>query len=86
MCVITLVFLNTCIVFATCILRNYIIVGVTSFNLGCNSVLDDESDKKLPSVFADIRGDSIKGWIEEHTAGAGFCRRSQEVKEVKGGE
>ena len=67
-------------------LRNYFIVGVVSFNLGCNSVLDDESDKKLPSVFADIRGDSIKGWIEEHTAGAGFCRRSQEVKEVKGGE
>ena len=42
--------------------------------------------EKLPSVYADIRGKSVMDWIEKHTAGATFCRRSQEVKEVKGGE
>ena len=42
--------------------------------------------EKLPSVFADVRGKSVMDWIEKHTAGATFCRRSQEVKEVKGGE
>ena len=25
-------------------------------------------------------------WIEKHTAGASFCRKSEEVKEVNGGE
>ena len=83
--------------------RNFIIIGVTSFNLGCNSVLIDDGKseiciypgrilriiipgEKLPSVFADVRGKSVMDWIEKHTAGATFCRRSQEVKEVKGGE
>ena len=42
--------------------------------------------EKLPSVYADVRGKSVMDWIEKNTAGATFCRRSQEVKEVKGGE
>ena len=42
--------------------------------------------EKLPSVFADVRGKSVRDFIEKHTAGATFCRRSQEVKEVKGGK
>ena len=43
-------------------------------------------DKKLPTVFADVRGRSVMDWIEKHTAGATFCRRSEEAKEVKGGD
>ena len=44
------------------------------------------SDEKLPSVYADIRGKSVMNWIEKHTAGATFCRRSEQVQEVKGGK
>ena len=40
----------------------------------------------LPSVYADIRGRSVMDWIEEHTSGAFFCRKSGQVKELKGGE
>ena len=65
--------------------RNYIIIGVASLNLGCNSILTD-SGEKLPSVFADIRGQSVMGWIEDQITGATFCRRSDQVHEVKGGK
>ena len=85
------------------IIRNYIIIGVTSFNLGCNSIQTEDGEsvfingyylclkllnpgKKLPSVYADIRGESVKDWIDEQTAGAFFCRKSGQVKEVKEGE
>ena len=44
------------------------------------------SDEKLPSVYADIRGKSVMNWIKKHTAGATFCRRSDQEKEVKGGK
>ena len=37
-------------------------------------------------MFADVRGSGTVDWIEEHTAGATFCRRSDLVKEVKGGK
>ena len=40
----------------------------------------------MPSVYADIRGESVKDWIDEQTAGAFFCRKSGQVKEVKEGE
>ena len=43
-------------------------------------------EKKLPSIYADVRGDSAVDWIEKETAGATFCRRSDQVKEVKGGK
>ena len=42
--------------------------------------------KKLPSIYADIRGELAMDWIKELTAGATFCRRSDQVKEVKGGK
>ena len=44
------------------------------------------SDEKLPSVYADVRGKLVVDWIKEQTAGATFCRRSDQVKEVKGGK
>ena len=40
----------------------------------------------MPSVYADVRGKSVMDWIEKHTAEAIYCRRSEEVKEVKGGD
>ena len=40
----------------------------------------------MPSVYADVRGKSVKNWTEKHTAGATFCRRSEKVKEVEGGK
>ena len=40
----------------------------------------------MPRVYADVRGKSVKNWIEKHTAGATFCRRSEEVREVEGGK
>ena len=43
-------------------------------------------EKKLPSIYADLRGESAVDWIEKETAGATFCRRSDQVKEVKGGK
>ena len=46
----------------------------------------DNSDKKLPSVYADLRGELAVDWIKRETAGATFCRRSDQVKEVKGGK
>ena len=42
--------------------------------------------KKLPSIYADTRGELAMDWIKEQTAGATFCRRSDLVKEVKGGK
>ena len=42
--------------------------------------------KKLPSIYADTRGELAMDWIKELTAGATFCRRSDQVKEVKGGK
>ena len=42
--------------------------------------------KKLPSIYADTRGELAMDWIKEETAGATFCRRSDQVKEVKGGK
>ena len=44
------------------------------------------SDEKLPSVYADVRGKLVVDWIKEQTAGATFCRRSDQVMEVKGGK
>ena len=44
------------------------------------------SDEKLPSVYADVRGKLVVDWIKEQTAGATFCRRSDQVKEVEGGK
>ena len=41
---------------------------------------------KLPSIYADLRGELAVDWIEKETAGATFCRRSDQVKEVKGGK
>ena len=40
----------------------------------------------MPSVYADVRGKFVMDWIEKHTAGATFCRRSEEVREVEGGK
>ena len=75
--------------------RPSIIIGVTSFAYGCNSRTDDgkflfikgknfylkifKPGEKLPSVYADIRGKSVMDWIEEHTAGATFCTKSDLV-------
>ena len=42
--------------------------------------------KKLPSIYADTRGELAMDWIKEQTTGATFCRRSDQVKEVKGGK
>ena len=42
--------------------------------------------KKLPSIYADTRGELAMDWIKELTAGATFCRRSDQAKEVKGGK
>ena len=42
--------------------------------------------KKLPSIYADTRGELAMDWIKKQTAGATFCRRSDQVKEVKGGK
>ena len=39
----------------------------------------------MPSVFADVRGKSVRDWIDDHTAGATFCRKSEE-DELQGGE
>ena len=41
---------------------------------------------KLPSIYADARGEIAMDWIKELIAGATFCRRSDQVKEVKGGK
>ena len=38
-------------------------------------------DETLPSVFADIREDSMLQWILDNTAGGTFCKRSD--KEIK---
>ena len=43
-------------------------------------------DMKLPSIYADLRGELAVDWIEKETAGATFCRRSDQVKEVRGGK
>ena len=37
-------------------------------------------------MFADVRGNRTVDWIEELIAGATFCKRSDLVKEVKGGK
>ena len=42
--------------------------------------------KKLPSIYADTRGELAMDWIKELTAGATFCRRSDRAMEVKGGK
>ena len=38
----------------------------------------------MPTVFANILGKSVIDWIEDHTAGATFCRKFEEVKVYKG--
>ena len=37
-------------------------------------------------MFADARGTRIADWIKDLTAGATFCKRSDVVKQVKGGK
>ena len=37
--------------------------------------------EKLPSVYADVRGKFVTDWIETLTAGATFCRRSDQEEE-----
>ena len=41
---------------------------------------------KLPSIYADARGEIAMDWIKEQIAGATFCKRSNKVKDVKGGK
>ena len=44
--------------------------------------------EKVPSIFADIRGSSVMGFIENQIDGATFCRKhdDQEVKEGDRGQ
>ena len=37
-------------------------------------------------MFADLRAKKTLDWISKNTAGATFCKRSDEVKDVKGGK
>ena len=59
---------------------------VNKYLLGTNDSLLLNLGEKLPSIYADARGELAMDWIKEQTAEATFCRRSDQVKEVKGGK
>ena len=58
---------------------------VNKYLLGTNDSLLNLGEK-LPSIYADARGELAMDCIKEQTARATFCRRSDQVKEVKGGK
>jgi len=52
--------------------RNYVLVGITSFNLGCNGT-STYTGEKLPSVFTDVRENAMLDWIKKKTKSGIFC-------------
>ena len=42
--------------------------------------------QKLPSIYADLRKQSIRDWLQENTITGKFCRKSDQKKKLPSGE